>query len=88
MVMSGGGGDDPRESKSEESIVLDWSFQNHKEAILRKGRHSGSNFRRAILDNADLTEGDFTKSNFKRASMVEIDLMKSAFAAQISVEQT
>ena len=79
MVMSGGGGDDPRESKSEASVVLDWSFQNHKEAILRKGRHSGSNFRRAILDNADLTEGDFTNSNFKRASMVEIDLMKSAF---------
>ena len=79
MVMSGGGGDDPRESESEAGEVLDWSFQNHKEAILRKGRHSGSNFRRAILDNADLTEGDFTKCNFKRASMVEIDLMKSAF---------
>ena len=79
MVMSGGGGDDPRESKSEVSIVLDWSFQNHKEAILRKGRHAGSDFRRAILDHADFTEGDFSNCNFKRASMVEIDLMKSAF---------
>ena len=72
MVMSGS-------STDKEEIPLDWSFQNHKEAILSKGRHSGSNFMRAILDNADLTEGDFTKSNFRRASMVEIDLMKSAF---------
>ena len=79
MVMSGGGKDDPRESDSEVSVPIDWSFQNHSKAILRKGRHAGSNFRRAILDHADLTEGDFSNSNFKRASMVKIDLMKSAF---------
>ena len=27
MVMSGGGGDDPRESESETAVPLDWSFQ-------------------------------------------------------------
>ena len=55
MVMSGGGEDDPRESIGEQSEPLDWSFQNHAKVILRKGRHAGSSFRRAILDNADLT---------------------------------
>lgn len=79
MVMSGGYGDDPRDGESGKTEVLDWSFQNHKEALLRKGRHAGSNFRRAILDKADLTEGDFTDCDFSRASMVEADLMKSAF---------
>ncbi len=80
MVMSGGGGDDPRESTGEvQSIVLDWSFQNHAAEILRKGRHAGSNFRRSILDGADLTEGDFSNCDFRKASMYEVDLMKSAF---------
>lgn len=81
MVMSGGGQGDPRddESTSEQAIVIDYSYQNHKKAILRKGRHAGSHFRRTIFDQADLTEGDFTACDFRRASMVEADLMKSAF---------
>jgi len=79
MVMSGGGDDDPRETSDEESVPLDWSFQNHSDVILRKGRHAGSTFRRAILDNADFTEGDFSNSDFRKASMFQIDLMKSAF---------
>ena len=80
MVMSGGGNDDPRESTGEvESVVLDWSFQNHAKEVLRKGRHAGSNFRRGILDGADLTEGDFSNCDFRKASMYETDLMKSAF---------
>lgn len=81
MVMSGGGQGDPRddESTAEQAVVVDYSFQNHAEALLRKGRHSGSNFRRTIFDRADLTEGDFTHCDFRRASMVEADLMKSAF---------
>ncbi len=64
---------------SDESERLDWSFQNHADAVLRKGRHPDSNFRRAILDRADLTEGVFTGGDFRRASMVGADLMKSAF---------
>ncbi|MBT60552.1 MAG: hypothetical protein CMA63_03235 [Euryarchaeota archaeon] len=79
MVMSGGGSDDPRESTGETTVVIDWSFQNHSKALLRKGRHAGSSFRRAILDEADLTEGDFSKCDFRRASMYGADLMKSAF---------
>lgn len=81
MVMSGGGQGDPRDddTTSEQATVIDYSFQNHKKAILRKGRHTGSNFRRTIFDQADLTEGDFTACDFRRASMVEADLMKSAF---------
>jgi len=81
MVMSGGGQGDPRddESTSEEAEIVDLSFQNHKNGIFRKGRHAGSNFRRAILDFADLTQGDFTRCDFRRASLVEADLMKSAF---------
>jgi uncharacterized protein YjbI with pentapeptide repeats len=79
MVMSGGGSDDPRESTGEATTVIDWSFQNHSKALLRKGRHAGSSFRRAILDGADLTEGDFSSCDFRRASMYEADLMKSAF---------
>ncbi len=78
MVMSGSP-DDPRDSVGEQAEVLDWSYQNKAEVLLRKGRHSGSNFKRAILDRADLTEGDFSNCNFHRASMVEADLMKSAF---------
>ena len=72
MVMSGSSTDD-------EEIPLDWSFQNHAGELLRKGNHPRSNFRRCILDNADMTEGNFTASDFRRASMVEVDLMKSAF---------
>tara|TARA_X000001036_G_C20687128_1_gene808049 strand:- start:1124 stop:1591 length:468 start_codon:yes stop_codon:yes gene_type:complete len=81
MVMSGGGTGDPRddESTAEESVILDWSFQNKTGELVRKGRHTGSDFRRAILDRADLTEGDFTHCDFRRASMVEVDLMKSSF---------
>ena len=81
MVMSGGGQGDPRDdaTTAEEAVVVDFSFQNHSETVLRKGRHSGSNFRRTIFDRADLTEGDFTYCDFRRASMVEADLMKSAF---------
>ncbi len=78
MVMSASG-DDPRDGPSEAAEVLDWSFQNHAKAVLRGGRHRGSDFRRAILDGADLTEADFTDCDFRRASMVEADLMKSAF---------
>ena len=81
MVMSGGGQGDPRddETTAEEAVVIDFSFQNHTKSVLRKGRHTGSSFRRAILDEADLTEGDFTQCDFRRASLVEADLMKSAF---------
>ncbi len=80
MVMSGGGAGDPRDDPdSEKSVVIDCSYQNHTKAIFRKGRHRGSSFRRAILDEADLTEGDFSDCDFRRASMVEADLMKSAF---------
>ena len=81
MVMSGGGAGDPRddESTAEEAVVVDYSFQNHAKTVLRKGRFTGSSFRRSILDEADLTEGDFTHCDFRRASMVEADLMKSAF---------
>ena len=81
MVMSGGGQGDPRDDDTvaEQAVVVDYSFQNHSEALLRKGRHAGSNFRRTIFDRADLTEGDFTNCDFRRASLVEADLMKSAF---------
>src|SRR6056300_264944 len=81
MVMSGGGQGDPRddETTAEQAEVIDLSYQNHAKAVFRKGRHTGSSFRRAILDEADLTEGDFTHCDFRRASMVEADLMKSAF---------
>ena len=72
MVMSGSRTDD-------EETPLDWSFQNHANELLRRGNHPRSNFRRAILDKADLTEGNFIESDFRRASMVESDLMKSAF---------
>ena len=58
---------------------LDWSFQNHSNVVLRMVKHPNSNFRRAILDGADLTEGDFSGSDFSRASMRGINLMKSAF---------
>ena len=72
MVMSGSSTDNEEEP-------LDWSFQNHAGELLRRGNHPRSNFRRCILDNADLTEGNFVESDFRRASMVEVDLMKSAF---------
>jgi uncharacterized protein YjbI with pentapeptide repeats len=72
MVMSGSATDRKEEP-------LDWSFQNQAKALLRRGNHPRSNFKRAILDSADLTEGNFVDSNFSRASMVEADLMKSAF---------
>ena len=72
MVMSGSSTDRKEEP-------LDWSFQNHAKALLRRGNHPKSNFKRTILDSADLTEGNFVDSNFSRASMVEADLMKSAF---------
>ena len=57
-------------------MPIDWSFQNH--AGNSKGNHPRSNFRRCILDNADLTEGNFVEST-SAVSMVEVDLMKSAF---------
>ena len=72
MVMSGSSTDRKEEP-------LDWSFQNHAKALLRRGNHPKSNFKRTILVSADLTEGNFVVSNFSRASMVEADLMKSAF---------
>jgi len=72
LVMSGSSTDSKEEP-------LDWSFQNHTKALLRRGNHPRSNFKRTILDEADLTEGNFVDSNFSRASMVEADLMKSAF---------
>ena len=74
-----GSSDDPRDNTGEGGEKLDWSFQNRSKSLLRKGRHSGSNFRRAVLDGADLTEGDFSNCDFRRASMVGADLMKSAF---------
>jgi len=81
MVMSGGGKGDPRddETTSEDAEVLDWSFQNKSEALVRKGRHTGSNFRRTIFDKADLTDVELTKIEVRCASMVEADLMKSSF---------
>ena len=78
MVMSGSS-DDPRENTGKKGKILDWSLQHRSNSLLRKGRHSGSNFRRAVLDGADLTEGDFSNCDFRRASMVGADLMKSAF---------
>lgn len=78
MVMSGNP-DDPRDSTGEIGEQIDWSYQNRAGSLLRKGRHPNSNFKRAILDRADLTEGDFSNCNFQKASMVEADLMKSAF---------
>ena len=38
MVMSGGGQGDPRddETTAEEAVVVDYSFQNHTEVILRR----------------------------------------------------
>ena len=67
MVMSGGGAGDPRDDPdSEKSEIIDCSYQNHTKAIFRKGRHRGSSFRRAILDEADLTEGDFSDCDFRR----------------------
>ena len=72
MVMSGSSTDNKEES-------LDWSYQNKAGALLRRGNHPRSNFKRCILNNADLTEGNFVDSDFSRASMVEADLMKSAF---------
>ena len=57
MVMSG--------SKTDgDETPLDWSFQNHAGELLRRGNHPRSNFRRSILDNADLTEGNFVNSDF------------------------
>ena len=47
MVMSGSKTD-------EEETPLEWAFQNHKKALLRRGNHPRSNFRRAILDGAVL----------------------------------
>ena len=76
--MSGGGSTDASDPDAE-AVVLDWSYQNHTEGLLRGGKHCGSNFKRAILDNADLTEGDFSECNFSKASMVGADLMNSAF---------
>jgi len=58
---------------------LDWSFRGKKNTILRKGKHPYSNFRRAILDGADLTEGEFEGSDFSHTSMVGADLMKGDF---------
>ena len=65
MVMSGS-------STDKEEVPLDWSFENHAGELLRRGNHPRSNFKRCILDNADLTEGNFVNSNFHRASMVEV----------------
>ena len=59
MVMSGGGNTDSNDP-NKDAEVLDWSYQNHTDGLLRGGKHCGSNFKRAILNNADLTEGDFT----------------------------
>ena len=39
MVMSGSP-DDPRDNVGEQAEVLDWSYQNKAEALLRKGRLS------------------------------------------------
>ena len=71
MVMSGGGQGDPRddETTAEQAVVVDYSFQNHTETILRKGRHAGSNFRRTIFDRADLTEGDFTPVSYTHLTL-------------------
>ena len=56
MVMSGS-------STDNEETPLDWSFQNHTGELLRRGNHPRSDFRRCILDKADLTEGNFTNSD-------------------------
>ena len=78
MVMSHSG-DDPRDNDSTTRMkITNNSIGRFKiaEVLLRKGRHSGSNFRRA-LDRADLTEADFTNSDFEEHLCYW--LMKSAF---------
>ncbi len=67
------------EALPKDGAPLDWSFQGRTEAVLRGRKHPNSDFQRAILIRADLTEGNFSGSNFNRASMREADLMKSAF---------
>ena len=47
--------------------------------FIREFSEQNINFRRAVLDGADLTEGDFSNCDFRKASMVGVDLMKSAF---------
>ena len=69
MVMSGS-------STDNKENPLDWSYQNKAGALLRRGNHPRSNFKRCILNNADLTEGNFVGSDFSRASMVEADFSR------------
>lgn len=58
---------------------IDWSFQSHIGVNLHKAEHPDSNFRRAILEQARMTEANFEGSDFRKASMRQADLMKSAF---------
>ena len=70
MVMSGS-------ATEEEETPLDYSFQNHKGVLLRRGNHPRSNFRRSILDDADLTEGNFVESDFDGSDFRGADLRKA-----------
>jgi uncharacterized protein YjbI with pentapeptide repeats len=58
---------------------LDWSFQGRVGAVLHGVKHPASNFKRCILEEADLTESNFAGSNFSRAAMRGANLMKSNF---------
>lgn len=66
-------------SSDDEGSPLDWSFQGRSGANLHKTVHPNSDFRRAILEDADLTESNFEGSDFSRASMRGANLMKSNF---------
>lgn len=63
----------------DEPESLDWSFQPRSGADLHKGIHPNSNFKRCILEEADLTEANFEGSDFSRAAMRGTNLMKSNF---------
>ena len=70
MVMSGGGEGDPRDDPDEtKTELIDCSYQNHAKAIFRKGRHRGSNFRRAAMVEADLMKSAFDGADFRGADL-------------------
>ncbi len=61
----------------DEPEPLDWSFQGRSGADLHKAIHPNSNFKRCILEEADLTEANFEGSDFSRAAMRGANMMKS-----------
>jgi len=48
---------------------IDWSFEGRQGAILHKVKAPNSNFRRCILEDADLSESNFEDSDFRKAAM-------------------